>query len=138
MEVQTQNIKAASSIIAPQPYDRQPFSRKPRQERSAQSKVHQLNRLTLQKLPPKPALYIEPIPVSLAVGREQRFWLVHQPTGLRVPGQFSRQEAEYILSATEGWDWTVDLKTREPACRYRFLWLLEAICKKSPGREVAA
>jgi hypothetical protein len=116
-----------TNILPLPPAPPQQFS----EAQSPQLKAHQLNLLTLQELPLEPALSIEPIPVNLAVGTEPVFCLVHQPTGLRVPGQFSAQEAECILRVTEGWDWTVNLKTREPACRHRFLWLLEGICKES-------
>jgi len=107
-------------------------------EQSQQPKAHQLNLLVLQELPQELALYIEPVHANLTVGFEQRFWLVHQPTGLRLLGQFGYQEAKCILEATKRWDWEVDLKTREPACRYRLLWLLESICKPSKALEVTA
>jgi hypothetical protein len=143
MEVRAPNIEAAvDSILALSPSSTQDLEgRLPHlslQERSQHPKAHQLNLLTLQDLPQEPALYIETVPVNLTLGVEQRFWLVHQPTGLRVPGQFSRREAEYIFSATEKWDWEIDLKTREPACCYRFLWLLESICKPKKALGVAA
>jgi hypothetical protein len=124
----TANIEATDASILPL---LAPTTQQFPETQSPQLEAHQLNLLTLQELPLEPELFIEPIPVNLAVGTEPVFCLVHQPTGLRVPGQFSAQEAEYILRVTEGWDWTVDLKTREPACRHRFLWLLEGICKES-------
>lgn len=110
----------------------------PQHERSQQSEAHQLNLLTLLEKPQKPELCIQPIPAILTVGFEQRFWLVHQPSGLKLPGQFSYQEAEGILELTLLWDWEVDPKTRKPACHHYLLCLLKDICKPQKALEVVA
>jgi len=108
------------------------------QQRSRSSEVHQLNLLALLEKSKEQALSLEAVPIDLTVGVGERFWLIHQESGLRVPGQFNAAEVEHILKATEQWDWEIDLKTREPACRYRFLWLLESICKPKEVLGVAA
>ncbi len=108
------------------------------QEQPPSPKVHQLNLLALLEKPRKSALHIEPVPACLTIGSDERFWIIHQESGLQIPGQFSRHEAEYILEATEGWNWAVDSKTREPAYRWRLLFLLEYICLSQAKLEVAA
>jgi hypothetical protein len=85
----------------------------------------------------EPALRIEAVPSDIAVGISEKFWLIHQNSQLRVPGQFTRCEAEEILKVIVGWDWTVDLKTREPACRYQLLTLLNRVCVPQKALEVA-
>lgn len=103
-----------------------------------QPEAHQLSLLALLKKSQEPAIRIELIPIHLTVGTDERFWIIHQESGLQVPGQFSRCEAEYILAATKEWNWAVDLKTREPACRLKPLRLLERICFHQVAQGVAA
>lgn len=91
--------------------------------------------------PQEPALRIELVPANARVGINnsyERFWLIHQASELRIPGQFSYCEAEEILKVTHAWNWTVDPRTREPGCRYQLLNLLERICKPQKVFEVAA
>lgn len=97
-------------------------------KRLPQPEAYQLNLLTLLEKSLESALQIEPVPVNVTVGVEQRFWLVHQPTGLRVPGQFSQAEAEYILGVTEKWNWAIEYRPRTPNCNKRLLSLLTAVC----------
>lgn len=73
-------------------------------------------------------LRIEVIPTNVTVGRGERFCLIHQVSQLQIPGQFTNCEAEQILKLTRTWDWTVNLKTRVPACHDRLLNLLEDVC----------
>lgn len=104
---------------------------------SLQSEAHQLNLLSLLK-PQKPALRIQAIPAEVAIDSSERFLLIHQQSGLRIPGEFTRCEAEQILKVTHDWDWEVNPVTRKPGCRHRLLWLLESICKPKKVLEVAA
>ncbi len=109
----------------------------PRHERSQLPQVSQLDLLALEKSL-EPPLQIEPVPVNVTVGVEQRFWLIHQASGLRVPGQFSQSEAEYILKATsEGWDWEIEYRPRTPNCSRRLFCLLSTICTSEKVLEVA-
>lgn len=84
------------------------------------------------------ALRIEIIPTDATVGRGERFYLIHQLSQLQIPGQFTNYEAEEILKLTRAWDWTVDPKTRVPACHYQLLNLLEDVCRPQKVLEVAA
>jgi hypothetical protein len=109
----------------------------PRHERSQPPQASQLDLLVLLGKSFEPPLKIEPVPVNVTVGFEQRFWLVHQPTGLRILGQFTYNEAQEILELTAKWDWEVDPVTREPACCYQLMSLLERICKPKKVLECA-
>ncbi len=84
------------------------------------------------------ALRIEIIPTDATVGTGDRFYLIHQGSQLQVPGQFTYCEAKEILKLTCAWDWTVNPKTRVPACHYQLLNLLEDICTPQKVLEVAA
>ena len=123
----TQDLQARSQHLSPQ-----------NSERSQPSQSSQLDLLALLEKSFEPALRIEAVPSDIAVGISEKFWLIHQNSQLRVPGQFSGHEAEYILQVTSGWDWTVDLKTREPACRSQLLNLLNHVCTPQKPLEVAA
>lgn len=133
--------KFCNSIIprssATSKYSNESRSPQVQHERSPQSEACQLNLLAPLK-PQEPALRIEAIPANVTVGSSERFCLIHQGSGLRIPGEFTRCEAEQILKVTHDWDWEVDPITREPGCRYRLLWLLESICKPQKPLEVAA
>lgn len=107
------------------------------QGRSPELEDHQLNLLALLEKPFEPPLQIEPVPDNLTVGEEPRFWLIHQESGLRVPGQFSQTEAEYILKATAEWDWEIRHRPRTPKCSNRLLSLLKTVCTPQT-QEVAA
>ncbi len=143
MEVRALNIEATvGSILAPSPSPTQDLEgRLPHlslQERSPQSEPYQLSLLALLEKSLEPALRIEAVPVDVTVGYSEKFYLIHQESGLRVPGQFSRCEAEEILRVTAPWAWQVDLKTHEPACRHSLLCLLKDICKPQKPLEVVA
>ena len=75
-------------------------------------------------------LKIEPLPSALQWWEEERFWLFHIQTGLRVPGTWSLEEAELIQDLSRQWDWRVD-KDRRVACGLQLLALAEAVCKRS-------
>ncbi len=115
------------------------YQQERRSQTSQQSEAIQLDLIALldKKLEPA-ALRIEIVPANVTVGRGERFCLVHQVSQLQIPGQFSNCEAEQILKLTHTWDWTVNLKTRVPACRGRLLNLLEDICTLPQVLEVAA
>lgn len=108
------------------------------QERSPLPEVHQLNLLALLEKPLESVLLIEIVPTHLTVGNDERFWLIHRESGLQVPGQFNRREAEQILETTKDWNWAVDPLTRQPACRWRLQGLLEHICSPQIVQGVAA
>lgn len=132
-EVEVKTRKKFCNSIIPRSsvtskYSTQSRSPQVQQGRSQPPQACQLDLLVLTEKSLEPALRLEVVPANVTVGSCERFYLVHQESGLRVPWQFSRCEAEEILKVTALWDWTVDPRTREPACRYRLLWLLEGIC----------
>ena len=135
LEVKAQNIdKQLSSILTPKP-----SSKQDRRARSPQPEVRQLNLLALLENPQKePALRIEAVSAELIINSDRPFCIIHPKSGLQIPGQFSRQEAERILEATKEWSWAVDPITREPAYKWRLLSLLEYICSGKAKLEVAA
>lgn len=98
------------------------------QERSPKLEAHQLDLLILLEKSFGSALRIEAVPINVTVGSSEKFCLIHQASGLRVPGQFSRAEAEHILRVTEKWDWAIDYRPRTPNCNKRLLSLLTAVC----------
>ena len=75
-----------------------------------QLKLWQLSQAEVE---PEYPLHTEPLPSALQWWDEERFWLVHSATGLRVPGS-----------------WTVD-KERRVACGLQLMALAEAVCKRS-------
>jgi hypothetical protein len=107
-------------------------------ERSQPPQANQLDLLALLEKSLEPALRIELVPVNVAVGIGQRFWLIHQQSGLQVPGQLSQTEAEYILKTTEHWDWGIEYRPRTPNCNKRLLSLLTAVCTPQKVLERAA
>lgn len=142
VEVQARK-KFSNSIIprssASSKYSNESLKPQVQQGRSPELEDHQLNLLALLEKPFEPPLQIEPVPDNLTVGEEPRFWLIHQESGLRVPGQFSQTEAEYILKTTEHWDWEIiDSRPRTPNCSYRLLCLLNRVCTPQKALEVAA
>lgn len=135
--------KFCNSIIprykATSKYSNESRSPQVQQERSQPPQASQLDLLALLEKSLEPALRIEGVPVNVTVGVEQRFWLIHQNSHLRIPGQFSRAEAEHILKATEFWDWEIKYRPRTPNCNKRLLSLLTAVCTlPSKTLEVAA
>lgn len=110
----------------------------PRHERSQSPQTCQLSLLAFTEKSLEPALRIESVPVGLTVGNSERFCLIHQDSQLRIPGQFSRAEAEHILKATEFWDWQIiDSRPRTPRCSYRLFCLLSTVCTPQKALEVA-
>jgi hypothetical protein len=82
-------------------------------------------------------LFIQPLQESERIVPELAYRLVHRESGLQVPGQFTKQEAESIRTVTQNWDWSVD-KHRKPACATRLLHFLEQLCSSpSDNQEVA-
>ncbi len=75
-------------------------------------------------------LTIEMLPDSLQWWDEIRYWLVHKESGLRVPGSFSKSEAQKIQEVSKDWDWTVDTRDRKVACGLNLLTLAEIVCSR--------
>lgn len=108
------------------------------QGRSRLTEAHQLNLLALLEKPQKPALRIEATSANVTVGNSERFCLIHQESGLRIPGQFSYYEAQEVLVVSEKWDWELlDFNPRTPRCSYRLLCLLNRVCTPQKALEVA-
>ncbi|MGH2413573.1 MAG: hypothetical protein ACRDEA_07765, partial [Microcystaceae cyanobacterium] len=82
-------------------------------------------------------LFIQPIPPSDRLLPELECRLVHQETGLQVPGQFTQAEARLIQAVTQKWDWRVD-KHNKPACAGRLLWYLEQLCDSTSKQSSVA
>ena len=83
-------------------------------------------------------LLIQPIPAEGRILPEFYCHLVHTATGLRVPGQFTEEEAKLIQTVTQDWDWQTD-KNNLPACAARLLQDLEHLCEgTSENEEVAS
>jgi hypothetical protein len=81
-------------------------------------------------------LLIQPLAGSERIFPELAYRLIHRESGLQVPGQFTKQEAESIRTVTQNWDWSVD-KHRKPACAARLLHFLEQLCSSpSDNQEV--
>lgn len=75
-------------------------------------------------------LRIERLPDVLQGWDEQHYWLIHQESGLRVPGSFSLAEARYIREISKHWDWSID-GNRQVACALQLMELGEALCSRS-------
>ncbi|WP_013321022.1 hypothetical protein [Gloeothece verrucosa] len=75
-------------------------------------------------------LFLEFIPFNERVLPEWEYRLVHGETGLQIPGQFTKAQAELIEKVTRQWDWTVDKKNK-PACAAQLLQFLEQLCAPS-------
>ena len=83
-------------------------------------------------------LSIQLIPADERILPELECHLIHQETGLRVPGQFTEAEAKLIQTVTQDWDWHTD-KNNLPACAARLLQYLEQLCERtSENQEVAS
>lgn len=88
--------------------------------------------LTLWKSPQlEHSLKIERLPDTLQWWDEERYWLIHEASGLRVPGSWTADEAELIQDLSKGWDWSIDGRERKVACGFQLLALAEAVCKRS-------
>jgi hypothetical protein len=77
-------------------------------------------------------LQIQSIPESERISPEFNCRLIHQATGLQVPGQFTAEEATLIQKVTQNWDWRIE-KDNKPACAAQLLQFLEQLCAPSPG-----
>ena len=82
-------------------------------------------------------LLIQPIPADKRILPEFYCRLIHQETGLRVPGQFTEEEAKLIQTVTQNWDWLTD-KNNLPACAARLLQYLEQLCERTSENEEVA
>lgn len=123
------SIVPSDLAVAQYPQARSPhLSPPPRHGRSQPAQASQLDLLALLEKSFESALRVEAVPAHLTVGNSQRFWLIHQKSQLRVPGQFSHQETEHILKATEFWDWEIEYRPRTPNCSNRLLSLLTTVC----------
>jgi hypothetical protein len=90
--------------------------------------------LTLWKSPqPKHPLRIERLPDTLQWWDEERYWLIHEASGLRVPGAWSLAEARLIQDLSKHWNWSVDDRDRKVACGLQLLALAEAVCRSAKG-----
>ncbi|WP_013321020.1 hypothetical protein [Gloeothece verrucosa] len=58
-------------------------------------------------------LVIEFIPLNERVLPEWEYRLIHHETGLQVPGQFTKAQAQLIQKVTRQWDWTVDKNRKQ-------------------------
>jgi hypothetical protein len=112
-----------TSIVAQKP-------RKGQSPRQAQSKQLHLWESPQAKPETEYFLHMESLPPALQWWEEERFWLIHSASGLRVPGSWSIDEAQSILDLSRNWDWSID-KDRRVACGLQLMTLAEAICKRS-------
>ncbi len=127
--MKNQNISA--TIVAQPPSNKQFKGRSPQKSPQAE----QLSLFTPANPQDSADLRIEPVPEALQWHPEPRYWLVHQESGLRVPGTWSLEEAQIILYLSEGWDWVVDPPSRIPACQGQILALCEAVCDREIQRQ---
>lgn len=101
----------------------------------AQLPPQKLQRRLKKAVPDPHPLKIERLPDTLQWWDEERYWLIHEASGLRVPGSFSIAEAQHIRAISKDWDWRVDIRDRKVACGIRLLSLAEAVCKRSLQRQ---
>jgi hypothetical protein len=100
----------------------------------APRQVRQRKAVPIRKPPPHP-LRIERLPDILQWWDEERYWLIHHTSGLRVPGSWSLAEAKLIRDLSKDWDWRIDTRDRKVRCGIQLLSLAEAICKRPAGGE---
>lgn len=79
--------------------------------------------------PPYP-LQIISIPRDERINPDFICGLIHYESGLKIPGQFTYEEAQEILKTTRHWDFSFD-RDKIPKCKERLLGLLEGVCSKS-------
>lgn len=79
--------------------------------------------------PPYP-LQIISIPRDERINPDFICGLIHYESGLKIPGQFTYEEAQEILKTTRHWDFSLD-RDKIPKCKERLLGLLEGVCSKS-------
>ncbi len=94
------------------------------------SQHHQLDLFS----PPQPTrnypLRIELLPPTLQWWDAPRYWLIHDASGLRVPGTWTKAEAELMQDLSKNWNWSVD-SDRRVTCGVQLMALAEGICKRS-------
>jgi hypothetical protein len=93
-------------------------------------KPKQLDLWESQKPATEYPLRIELLPPNLQWWDEPRYWLIHAASGLRVPGSWSRKEAEELQDLSKNWKWSLD-KERRVDCGLQLLALAESLCKRS-------
>ncbi|MGL6341892.1 MAG: hypothetical protein ACRC80_22455 [Waterburya sp.] len=91
------------------------------------SKQQQLPLFPLEDNPPPYPLQIVSISDDKRIKPDFTCSLIHCESGLKIPGQFTYQEAQEILETTRYWDFTLE-RDRIPRCRERLLKLLEKVC----------
>lgn len=87
-----------------------------------------LERVTVDP-PQKYPLQIERLPDALQWWDEVRYWLIHQESRLRVPGSFTKKEAQHIREISKDWNWSVG-GDRRVACGIQLMALAESLCKR--------
>lgn len=86
-----------------------------------------------ESLPLEDLLYplvIQIIPPDVRIILELSCRLIHQESGLQLPGHFTQTEANLIQKVSQHWDWSLD-KNNKPACAARLLRYLEQLCAPS-------
>ncbi len=105
-----------------------------RESGGSRKKFFQARQLTLWESQTKSEcehpLHIESLPVALQWWEEERFWLVHTESGLRVPGTWKKAETALMQDLSKNWDWSVD-SDRRVTCGVQLMALAEGICKRS-------
>jgi|GEM_PF-5032796 len=91
-------------------------------------KPRQLDLWESQKENAEYPLRIELLPPALQWWDEPRYWLIHEASSLRVPGSFSKSEAQKIQEVSKSWDWRVDTRDQKVACGLNLLALAEIVC----------
>lgn len=76
-------------------------------------------------------LSIQPMPEPLQWWSEFRYWLIHDETGLRLPGSWTINEALHVQEVSRFWDWRVEPKSRIPRCQEKIL----ALCERSESNQ---
>lgn len=116
--------KSLTGIVAQKPHTAQS------EERSLHPSLYQFSLVE----PPHPQaeqpLRIERLPNALQWWDEERHWLVHDASGLQVPGSWSLAEAKLIQDLSKEWNWSVD-SNRRVACGVQLMALAEAVCQRS-------
>jgi hypothetical protein len=101
-------------------------------------KTFDSKQLSFLEQPPKGEteypLKIESLPSALQWWDDEQFWLVHAESGLRVPGTWTKAEAELMQDLSKNWNWSVD-SDRRVTCGVQLMALAESICKRSAGGE---
>ena len=100
--------------------------------KQSQRRLPRAKQLTIWEPPQsKHPLKVERLPDALQWWDEERYWLIHQESALRVPGSWSLAEAELIQDLSKGWDWSINGRDRKVACGLKLMALAEAVCSRS-------